>query len=156
MARSVSYANNSAHIEYATFEPEDGCDDQWEWEYAIEDFQNQIREAFPSTSACDEWVGREDRALCENRYAYFGVSEYCGLVSMWVQPKDDYYAASTGLRDHWIDQIGPRFSKVASSCFGQSLKKVGTFSNGEAFFQPANGQQQGRMGLGFTSKEGWL
>ncbi len=156
MGRSVSYASGSVHIEYATFEAEDGCDSQWEWDYATEDFQELILKAFPSTNTCDEWVGREDRALAENSFAYFGVSEYCGLVSMWVAPKDDDYATSTSLRDHWIDSIGPKFAKVCGNSFGQSLKSVGRFSNGEQIFQPANGVQQGAMGLGFTSKEGWL
>jgi hypothetical protein len=36
------------------------------------------------------------------------------------------------------------------------LNRLGTFSNGEAYFAPADGRQRGSMGLGFTSKEGWL
>lgn len=43
-----------------------------------------------------------------------------------------------------------------AACFGSVLHKTGTASNGEAFFQPADGIQKGNMGLGFTSKEGWL
>jgi hypothetical protein len=154
MGRSVSFANDSVHVEYATFEAEDGCDPQWEWDYATEDFQTLVLEAFPSARKSDHWCGREDRALAENSFAYFGVSEYCGLVSMWVAPKDD--ETHIGLRDRWIDSIGAKFAKVAGNCFGQSLKQVGRFSNGEALFQPANGVQQGTMGLGFSSKCGWL
>ena len=122
----------------------------------MDDFAEAICKAFPSTSPCDEWVGREDHAVAENSFAYFGVSEYCGLVSMWVTPKDDDDAINTGLRDKWIESIGPKFAKVARNSFGQSLVQVGRFSNGEAFFQPVNGMQQGGMGLGYSSKEGWL
>lgn len=156
MGRSVSYANNSVHVEYATFECEDEFDASDDFRWSLDDFAEQICKAFPSASTCDEWVGREDHAVAENSFAYFGVSEYCGLVSMWVLPKDDDYATSTGLRDRWIDQIEAKFSKVCGTCFGQSLKSVGRFSNGEQMFRPANGVQQGAMGLGFTSKEGWL
>lgn len=39
---------------------------------------------------------------------------------------------------------------------GCRLISQGCFSNGEQFFMPANGVQQGAIGLGFTSKEGWL
>ena len=46
--------------------------------------------------------------------------------------------------------------ECAARGFGQSLACVGRFSNGEAFFQPINGEQRGGMGLGFSSKEGWL
>lgn len=156
MSRSVSYANNSVHVEYATFECEDEYEAQDEFRYCLEDFQRELCDTFPSVSKCDKWIGREDHAVAENRFAYFGVSEYCGLVSMWVAPKDDGYATSTGPRDHWVDQIGPKFRKVAGSCFGQALQQIGRFSNGEAFFQPINGQQHGALGLGFSSKEGWL
>ena len=151
MGRSVSYASGSVHKAYATFE---GDSDDFDFE--IEGFQSAMCKAFPSLESCDEWVGREDHAMAENSFAYFGISEYCGLVCMWVQPKDDDYATSTGLRDHWIDAIGAKFSKVAAKCFGQSLVSQGRFSNGEQIFAPVNGVQQGAMGLGFSSKEGWL
>ena len=156
MARSVSYANGSIHVEYATFECDDVEDASDDFQWMLDDFAEAICKAFPSTSTCDEWIGREDHAVAENRFAYFGVSEYCGLVSMWVTPKDEDYATNTGLRDKWIESIGPKFSKVARNSFGQSLVQVGRFSNGEAFFQPVNGMQQGGMGLGYSSKEGWL
>lgn len=146
-------------------EHEDGTHDQREvalqdaFDYGLEDFRRQILEAFPSASACDSWLDREDHAIAENRFAYFGVSEYCGLVAMWVAEKDADYDQSEGweaLRDHWLSQVQQRFRKAADGCFGQALCKQGTFSNGEAFFQPLNGRQQGAMGLGYSSKEGWL
>lgn len=152
MARSVSCANNSVHVEYASCDCEDSDDFQW----LLEDFQAAVLKAFPSTSQCNKWPGREDHAIAFNCFANFGVSEYCGLVSMWVAPVDDDDATSTGLRDKWIDSIGIKFQKIARNSFGQALIKQGSFSNGEAFFQPVNGKQQGDMGLGFSSKEGWI
>lgn len=131
--------------------------DDFQW--LLNDFAEQICKAFPSASTCDEWVGQgnsEDHAVAENSFAYFGVSEYCGLVSMWVLPKDDDYAASTGLRDRWIDQIEAKFTKVARNSFGQSLYCAGRFSNGEAIFHAVNAPNKGELGLGFSSKEGWL
>jgi len=137
---------------------EDPSDD---WDYYLDDFKREMRKAFPSLHADDRWLGREDHALLANDYCYIGASEYCGLVSMWVVPKeiDDYSAeerSRIGRRDVWIKRIEDKFRKVAGSCFGQALIKQGTFSNGEGIFQPANGKQQGGMGLGFSSKEGWL
>ena len=111
-----------------------------DWDFYKRDFQRQMRLAFPSLETCDEWVDREDHALLENQYAYFGVSEYCGLVSMWVQPKDTPYRENDSWgnrRDHWISQIGRKFYKTAGTCFGTALNKVGTFSNGESFYQAA-------------------
>lgn len=162
MGRSVSTPSNSVYVSYATFECEDAdfASDDFQW--GIEDFQSQMIKAFPSASKCDEWIGygrSEDHAVAENQFAYFGVSEYCGLVAMWVSAKDADYYQSAGweaLRDRWLSQIQAKFRKHAQTCFGQALYSVGRFSNGEQIFQPMNGQQQGSMGLGFTSKEGWL
>lgn len=152
MARSVSTPRGAVHVAFATFDDDDSDDFQWQ----LEDFAAAICKAFPSASKHDEWVDREDHSVACNSFAHFGVSEYCGLVSMWVLPIDDDYATSNGLRDRWIDSIGPRFAKIAGQCFGASLRRMGSASNGEAFFQPVDGKQRGEMGLGFTSKEGWL
>lgn len=152
MARSVSTPRGAVHVAFASYDSEDSDDFQW----YMDDFAATVCKAFPSTARCDDWPGREDHALAQNGFAQFGVSEYCGLVAMWVLPLDDDYATSTGLRDRWIDSIGPKFRKIAGNCFGVALNRVGSASNGEAFFQPADGEQRGQMGLGFTSKEGWL
>lgn len=154
MGRSVSTPRNTWHTCYAVLD-EDGHDD---WSWLCRDFQREVNKAFPSMWDCDEWIGREDHALLENQFAYVGVSEYCGLVAMWVAEKELDWRDEhlTGLRDRWLRQIAQRFSKVAERCFGQALRHQGTFSNGEAFFQPVSGKQQGDLGLGFSSKEGWL
>lgn len=156
MGRSVSTPTGTVYVAYAALDGE--CDhDDFDWH--LEDFQRQMLEAFPSMSECDEWPGREDHALAENRFCQVGVSEYCGLVAMWMREKDadwDQGAGWEALRDRWLSQVQQRFRTAAKGCFGQALYSVGRASNGEQFFQPMNGQQQGSMGLGYTSKEGWL
>lgn len=135
------------------------ADSQHDFDFGLEDFQRQILEAFPSASTCDDWLDREDHAIAENRFAYFGVSEYCGLIAMWVAAKEPDWREGPGweaLRDRWLSQVQQRFRKAANGCFGQGLYKAGTFSNGEAIFQPLSGPPKGAMGLGYSSKEGWL
>jgi len=124
-----------------------------------DDYAQQLCEAFPSVSLDDDWIGREDQVVASNRYAKFGVSEYCGLVALWCVPREaDYYSdpGFEGLRDRWVNSIGSKFERVVKGCFGIGLSHVGTASNGEAFFQPKDGVQKGALGLGVTSKEGWL
>jgi DNA-directed RNA polymerase subunit RPC12/RpoP len=109
-----------------------------DWNYYIEEFQSQMQKAFSSLQICNKWIGWEDLVLLENTFCYVGVSEYLGLVSMWVVPKEaDYYSPPSfeNLRDHWIDQIGQRFEKIAHTCFGQPLKLTGYMSNGEGLYQ---------------------
>lgn len=124
MGRSVSYPTNAV-VAYSTFEGEDADDFRFE---VIEAFRGVIADMYPSAYECDRWIGREDHAVMENGHAYFGVSEYCGLVAYWVVAKD--YADSEALADRWVASIAKRFQAT----FG-TLRRLGTFSNGEGVFQ---------------------
>ena len=155
MARSVSTPCNTAYTEYSACEFEDS----FEFDWAIESLQEALCSTFPSVSACDEWIDREDHAIAENRYAYFGVSEYCGLVAVWCAAKDPSYYDNAGfeaLRDNWINQIEAKFRKAARGSFGQALVQTARFSNGEAFFSAVQAPNKGELGLGYSSKEGWI
>ena len=102
-----------------------------------DDLKTLLAEAFPSLSPVTKWLGREDKALLSNSYAYFGWSEYCGLVAVWVSFKEPDYRASSSweaMRDKWIKSIGKRFAKTVAKAWGTPLTKLGTFSNGEAVF----------------------
>lgn len=103
-----------------------------------EDLKTLLVEAFPSLTSDEKWLGREDRALLSNGYAYFGWSEYCGLVSVWVSAKEKDWNASGAwysMRDKWIASIEKKFAKTVAKAWGVPLTKVGTFSNGECVFQ---------------------
>ena len=102
-----------------------------------EDLETLLKEAFPSLEPVTKWLGREDKAILENAYAYFGWSEYCGLVAVWVSFKEPDYRASSAwcaMRDRWISSIEKRFAKTVGKSWGTPLTKLGTFSNGEAVF----------------------
>ncbi len=49
---------------------------------SVENLFYSLKEAFPSVSKCDQWVGNEDRAIAYNSFVEFGMSEYCGLVAI--------------------------------------------------------------------------
>ena len=151
MAPSVSVPCNAQYVAYQAFDSDD-------FDWRVDDLRSAITTAFPSVTDDSEWVGREDRAIASNGYAYFGVSEYCGLVSVWVVPRENDYAGGSWyvLRDRWISQIEAKFRRTVAGCFGTDLYRQGTFSNGEAFFQPMSGAQRGSMRLGYSSKDGWL
>lgn len=132
MSRSVSYANGAFVV---TFKDMSDCLDGFEWNWWIEDLQEQIKSVFPSFTNCDKWLDREDHAILENSFAYFGISEYMSLVSLWLVLKDDleygnYDQDRTGLAKKWASQVKEKFEKT----FGD-LVKIGTFSNGEAIYR---------------------
>lgn len=131
MGRSVSRPSNAAVTTYTTFEVENGDDANDDFQFAVSDMRDALNAAFPSVTSDDRWLGNEDHVIASNRHAYFGVSEYMGLVCWWIVPIDDSPLAS-----QWIAQIESRFEKiVADNWPGTPLRRLGTFSNGEAIFE---------------------
>jgi len=129
MGRSVSSPSGAVEL---AFEHLDSSEDsgEFDWQMYQEDVAYKGRRVAKSFRDCDKWVGREDKAILENEFCYLGLSEYCGLVCIWLLPKEcEEYLYYGSLRDHWLSQISPKFQKA----FG-TLNKVGTFSNGEAVF----------------------
>ncbi len=131
MGRSVSYATGSQVITFRHFEESDEDD----FDEIVDDFRTHLKHLFPSVVDVDEWLGNEDHVLAENKLARFGVSEYCGLVSYWIVPKEtpqwDYYGPFVApLAVRWINQIADKF--VAA--FGE-LSQVGVMSNGGGVYR---------------------
>ena len=148
MSRSVSVPSNAVKVAYASFDSSSGEPDDFDW--SLEGMQEEAVRKYPSMNFCSKYIGREDRAVLENKLAYICVSEYCGLVAVSVVPKEGDYQ---NLGENWARKVDVN---SLSSFFGQGLVKQAVFSNGEAIFQPRDGEQKGSMGLGFSSKEGWL
>lgn len=161
MGRSVSYASGAQVVTFRSFSFESQCgqcegtgttdamgeeeecpvcdgtgyiESDDDFDMLIDDFRDTLRSMFPSVVEADEWLGREDHVLAENRLAYFGMSEYCGLVSYWIVPKEaDGYSDTLYVENfakRWIDSISDKF--VAA--FGE-LTKVGSMSNGEGVYR---------------------
>ena len=138
MGRSVSYAIGSlikAYIDithlndisqYNEIEAQDN------WDYFIEDLKDRLKVKYKSLSECDKWLDREDYAILENDLVYIGLSEYMGLVCLWVVPKDfNYYEENKlNLAIKWCNSIEKGFLKEFSQ-----LRRLGTFSNGESVFE---------------------
>ena len=133
MARSVSSPYGATAVIYTAIDTDDDPDcTQFEWESKIDDLIDALQQKFPSLRLSDKWLGNKDRAILENSFAYFGVSEYCGLVSVWVVPKEDYPLATA-----WAEKARASLRASVYQSFGIVLNKVATASNGEAFFQAA-------------------
>ena len=134
MGRSVSTPSGAVAIAYRDVSyMEDG--DTWEWENFQEHIIDDLKNAFPSLSEADGWIGREDHIILENGHCQVTISEYCGLAAISLVPEthDCYYSediAKQNLADHWCHQVSDKFVELLSE-----LNKVGTFSNGEAIFE---------------------
>lgn len=146
MGRSVSTPRNSfAAFAHPVFfddarreagpdvEPEELEYDYFDGDDLIECARQTAMEAWRSMQPCDRWLDREDHAIAENVWAYFGVSEYCGLVAYWIVAKDQETASRDALAARWCSLSVRKLEDT----FGE-LRKVATFSNGEALFERRN------------------
>jgi hypothetical protein len=149
MGRSVSYATGSiAKVYYDVSSHGYPVDDdgnqtgeynqdiaQWDWEDFKEGIRHDIETLWPSFTPCDEWVGREDKAIMENTFAYIGLSEYCGCACLWLVPKEsDGYYAEDIRRDNLARGFCSRIQAKFSEKFGEFVR-IGGFSNGESVYQ---------------------
>lgn len=137
MGRSVDYPRGYSVVTFKEwFKPEleDGEDyrepDEFDWDYFTEDLTEYAPTLWPSLTACDTWLGRENHALLENSHCYMGISEYCGLASLWIVPKENEWGEVSALAANWCAQIEDKFVQT----FGE-LSKVGAMSNGEGVYR---------------------
>lgn len=123
MSRSVSIPTGAIKVAYAALD--DNAD-----EYAFDDNVDYLRFAgrrrYPSLRNCNEWVGREDRAVLANDLAFITVSEYCGLVAVCAVPKTDSKKAIAWCEKAALNDL--------AGYFGDVLISKGRFSNGEQVF----------------------
>jgi hypothetical protein len=138
MGRSVSFAAGSVaityrdvtHMGYVEKDDDSGEEvyDEFIAQMHYKDFIDNLRETcksiWPSFVHCDEWLGSEDKAILQNDHAYVGVSEYCGLASVWLVPKEE-----NNLAARWCSQIKNKFEDLLGD-----LHKVGHFSNGTGVY----------------------
>ena len=126
MGRSVSTPYNAMLVAYQTaLDIEDPLD----WDLHCDNLRHLAQRRWPSLKPRNGFLDREDRILLENEFAYFGVSEYCGLAAVWIAHKGD---DQEPLAQGWATQIARTFQRE----FGE-LERLGTMSNGEAVFQRA-------------------
>lgn len=116
-------------------------DAQFEWECFTDNIEEILKQRIPSIDILDSkhsrWDGRETRIFAENKLAEFGISEYCGLVSISVRViEDDYSWKYEALAKRWIEKAWPGIQDAIAEAFPTAvLKKLGSFSNGEGVYE---------------------
>lgn len=127
MGRSVSTPTGAECVVYR-----DVSDivSEFEWDEFIYEITMEAQELWPSLDTCDVWPGnREDHALLENTFIYFGVSEYCGMCAIWILVKED--TEHYHLARRWVQSVVKKFERV----FGTGIVRTGVMSNGVAVYK---------------------
>ena len=134
MGRSVDYLNNNVGVTYIDISEE--VENGFDWSDWLEDLTYLIKGQAKSLykPIKDIWQGRETQIILENDHVYIGVSEYCELVSVSMAVRDDSHVP--GLSEHWAEKMWPKIEKAIVEAYaGNSLRKIGSFSNGEGVFE---------------------
>lgn len=143
MGRSVSthlYAVKSVFLSLTFGEqPEEGHEAEGADYCDFDDFLLDLRQVldgsagapggkgFPTLRECDRWQGREDHVILENERGEVSVSEYCGIVSVCLAPRN----SDNPLDQHWCWQAAENFEKLLHGAFSKSaLVSHGPMSNG--------------------------
>lgn len=128
MGRSVDYLSNALRVAYVDYDSED--------EYGFDDLFDNIectlRSNFKSLDRVKEWDGRETRIFLENKLVQFGISEYCGLVSISVRV-NERYSEYSGLAEKFVDKNWDSVIAILKD-YSDVYAKAGTFSNGESVY----------------------
>lgn len=129
MGRSVGYLNNASGVAYIDVRD---MEDSFEWDLMVEEIEENLTAKYPSLYSCDEWEGREEHIFLKNNLINIAMSEYCGLATLSVAPRDDFYYSEPheGLANRMADYVG----KYIEETFGE-YRKLGTFSNGEGVYE---------------------
>lgn len=148
MARSVYIPSRAAEVAYADAS---WMEESYDFNDAVDNAIEALKAKYPSLEqpSRQRWIGNEGRVILENKLVSIVVSEYCGLVAVSAVVEYGYGALAERFGNN-ID-LTP-----AADAFGAELVCRGRFSNGEAIFDRKQGNNPGAMGLGYSSKEGWL
>lgn len=131
----LNYEPDFSHLEGE--EPRDD-DHQLAWDDFKECLTEVLKTRFTSLSEPDKerWLDRECRVILENRHGCVTVSEYCGCVAVSLVPDDDYRNQHPEISKAWCEQIETGFREAVEKAFPNwAMRKIGTFSNGEAVYQ---------------------
>jgi hypothetical protein len=136
MGRSVNYLNNAEYINYIDTS---SIEENWEWNDFVEEITNLIQNKYKSFSECNKWQGNETKIILENNLVNVGISEYCGLTSISIAPRQFrcYEKDNTALAINWINKVSNNMSEMLQKYF-DCYRKIGTFSNGESVLEKIN------------------
>jgi len=143
MSRSVNVPSNSAAVLYFSYDDDE--DFFYDTISSLCAVIGSVDNRFDAAGD-NEWIGREGRVISKCSIASIVLSEYCGLCSLAIVPKEDadddaweplkecWEAFATEWSEDFFTKLR---AKLVEDGFGL-LKRLGTFSNGEGVFERAS------------------
>lgn len=152
MGRSVLTATNATTTLYfdASLDPDDydgfaeaDLAAQWAWDDFVGNLTSTVPAYFPSMGPEDTWENQEIHYILGNDLCKIGVSEYCGIVSVSIVPKNqcEYCWRPCdcdplhNLATAWTAKNAAKIAQVIIDHTGwECYSKAGTFSDGTSVY----------------------
>lgn len=146
MSRSVSVPSGAAEVFYfpaRVYEEEDSFLAHIEFEEMVEDIKNILISRLPAMEDVedDAWIGDECRVIMDNDLIVVSLSEYSGLCCLAFVPKAEIDESvwepirTKEFARAWSARVRESVQDALSTIGCQPLRRIGTFSNGEAVFE---------------------
>lgn len=134
MGRSVSNLHGAQHTTFIHLE--EGYEEEFQ------DILDEVRYAAIEAGIykANSWEGNEDHIIAQGDNIDVAISEYCGLVCISI--RDNAEDEETD-EDEFTEQEKERIAskaqaiadKISKMYSGSSLRRIGTFSNGESIYE---------------------
>lgn len=145
MGRSVYVPRNAEYTVYLYLDDPEPDDDGFEpeyeyvWECFIDNLKDALCERFPSLAEPDRpaWFDSEGLEILRNGHVSIVVSRYYNVVSVSpVLRHGGYWESGDSLSKNWARRCESSFREALNRFF-DVLRRLGTASNGETFWERA-------------------
>jgi hypothetical protein len=139
MGRSVHYPNKTIACVFTTVTTEEPEDAEWNWQDFMANLKSALKARIPGLDDHDSWIDREGHVILSHDNFLIGVSEYCGMVSVWaVRPTLYDEDEPVELGDAFTEALlKGHITEAVAEAGGEVYRKVGSFSNGEGVYERA-------------------
>ena len=127
MGRGVYIPSNAELVIYIPTPIDE--DSIYNFDIILDDLKEYLHSKMPSLYETDDWVGSEGYIFMENDLVQIGISEYGGVMAIWVIVREDYYPQ---LAYRWLDKVEKHFWNIPLK---PKLRLLGHFSNGESVYE---------------------
>ena len=127
MSRGVFVPRNAELVVYVPTPIDE--ESIYDFDIILDDLKYYLHSKMPSLYETTDWVSNEGYIFMENDLVQIGVSEYNGVMAIWVIVKEDYYPQ---LAYRWLAKVEKHFWNIPLE---PKLKLLGYFSNGEPVYE---------------------
>lgn len=128
MGRSVYVPSDAAIVAYIDVSE---YEEDFDFDDLIDNIAYELKAKYPSFEPCKAYIGREGYIFLSNMLVKVGISEYCGLASVFIVPEEEVNALAL----NFANKIEAGFIEAINNAAGPVYKKIGSFSNGEGVFE---------------------